>query len=173
MRMLCSLKTLPHIAFYWLFVGEKTQFKKNKKTKLGLIYLTTVVLLTFPILLYYPRCFLSSLSSASDLSQGHVWAEAYLTSHFFDSENLFTFGVSLVRSERGPCQTPSPLACGVEVHVRLLFSFHNRQNKLGFLWDLRLLHSWMAVLHCCACIRGAVRTHPEWLARGSCLLGAG
>lgn len=34
-----------------------------------------------------------------------------------------------------------------------LFFFHNRQNNLGFLWELRLLHSWMAVLRYCVSIR--------------------
>lgn len=69
-------------------------------------------------------------------------------------ENLFTW-VSSEWLDRGPCQTPNPLACGVKVHV-----FYNRQNKLGFWRDLRLFHIWMTVLHYCLHIR-----HIQRLAR--------
>lgn len=65
----------------------------------------------------------------------------------------------------------STLHSGMEVSVRIHL-YSNSQNKLEFLWDLRLLKSWMAGLHfrvniCSVC------THTEWLATGRCLLSAG
>lgn len=50
-----------------------------------------------------------------------------------------------------PDAQSSGLRCGSSCLP--LYVFHNKQNKLGFLWDLRLVHSWMAVVHCWVHIR--------------------
>lgn len=106
-----------------------------------------------------PRCFLFSLWLA--LGQGDVWASpTWPPSHLllcdFDSEQWAVksrkplhLWVSSEWLEKGPYQTPSSFGLWRGASCLPLFSFQNRQNKLGFLWDLRLLHSRMAVLHYC------------------------
>ncbi len=65
-------------------------------------------------------------------------------------ENLSTHGCQAIRAV-GKGLMPNAQSSGLWCwgSCLSLFIFHNRQNKLGFLRDLRLLHSWMAVLHYC------------------------
>lgn len=135
--------------------------------------------ITFSILLF-PRYFLSSLSSAwhmvRDREQSSTWPPTHCPLCDFDSEwwalksrkplHLW------VSSERGPCQMPSPLACGVEVHVCFylcIITGRINQDSCGIRDDCTA--EWLFCI--IAFIFDAVRTHPEWLARGSCLLSEG
>lgn len=66
------------------------------------------------------------------------------------------------------CVTLSAFVCRDQRYVEAgacLDWFHNRQNKLEFLWDPRLSRGWMAALFCCIKTLGCLRA--GWLVRGS------
>lgn len=60
------------------------------------------------------------------------------------------------------CVTLSVFVCWNQCYVEVgacLDRFHNRQNKLEFLWDPRLSPSWMAALFCCIKTLGCLRAY--------------
>lgn len=91
----------------------------------------------------------------------NMWAEPYLTPHPPSLGRIWHWVVGskvqrtstpvglFIVVRKGSMPDAQSSGSGYRGSCLPLFFFHNRQNKLGFLWNLRLLHSWMAVLHYC------------------------